>query len=322
MLETSTRLLGLLSLLQARRDWRGADLAERLGVSTRTIRTDIERLRGLGYAIDAVPGPAGGYRLGTGGTAMPPLVLDDDEAVAVAVGLGAAATQGVAGIDEASTSALAKLEQVLPSRVRHRVTNLRSATEAVTVPGPAVDPGVLTLAAGAVRARERLRFDYTAYGGADTRRDVEPHRLVSWSGRWYLLAWDVGRDDWRTFRLDRCQPVRAPLGPRFVPRELEDEDAATFVRRGAGRAMWSYRARVRLHLPAEAARARLSPAIEVTPDGPDRCIAVVGSDTPHQVALWVGLLDVDFEVLGPPEVAEAFGRLGDRYARAVRSSAT
>lgn len=172
-----------------------------------------------------------------------------------------------------------------------------------------------------MRARQRLRFDYTAHGGADTRRDVEPHRLVSWNGRRYLVAWGVGRDDWRTFRLDRCRPVRAPLGPRFVPRQLDDEDAATFVRRGAGQAVWRYRARVRLHLGAEIARARLSRAIEVTPDGPGRCVALVGSDTPHQIALWVGLLDVDFEVLGPPEVAEAFARLSDRDARAVTGPA-
>jgi predicted DNA-binding transcriptional regulator YafY len=317
MYETSTRLLVLLSLLQSRRDWRGADLAERLGVTTRTVRNDVERLRGMGYAIDAVPGPAGGYRLGTGGAAMPPLLLDDDEAVAVAVGLRSAATLGVAGVEEASVGALVKLEHILPSRLRHRVASLHAATEAVLTPGPTVDAGVLTAVAGAIRGNERLRFDYRNHDDVETRRDVEPHRMVAWRGRWYLVAWDVGRDDWRTFRVDRLRPLVGG-GPRFVPRSLADDDAATFVQRGAGRAVWRYRARIRLATPADEAAARLPPAIAVTPDGPGHCVVEVGSDTPHQLALWVGMLDVDFVVLDPPELAEAFARLARRYAAAAR----
>jgi predicted DNA-binding transcriptional regulator YafY len=320
MYETSTRLLVLLSLLQSRRDWRGADLAERLGVSTRTVRNDVERLRGMGYAIDAVPGPAGGYRLGAGGAAIPPLLLDDEEAVAVAVGLRSAAAMGVAGVEEASVGALLKLEHILPSRLRHRVASLHAATEAVPTPGPRVDAAVLTTVAGAIRNRERLKFDYRSHDDTETRRDVEPHRLVAWGGRWYLVAWDVGRADWRTFRVDRLRPLIGG-GPRFVPRPLGDDDAATFVQRGAGRATWRYRARIRLAAPADEVAARLPPAVEVTPDGPSHCVADVGSDSPHMLALWVGMLDVDFEVLSPPDLADAFARLGRRYAAAATAAA-
>lgn len=314
--ETSARLLVLLSLLQSRRDWRGADLAERLGVTTRTVRNDVERLRGMGYAIDAVPGPAGGYRMGTGGAAIPPLLLDDDEAVAVAVGLRSAATMGIAGVEEASVGALLKVEHILPSRLRHRVASLHAATESVSTPGPTVDAAVLTAVAGAIRSSERLKFDYLSRDGSESRRDVEPHRLVSWGRRWYLVAWDVRRDDWRTFRVDRVRPLVGG-GPRFTPRPLGDDDAATFVQRGVAQAPWNYRARIRLAAPAEAVTSRLAPAAEATPDGPDHCVVEVGSDSPHQLALWIGMLDVDFEVLEPPELAEAFARLARRYAVAA-----
>jgi predicted DNA-binding transcriptional regulator YafY len=190
------------------------------------------------------------------------------------------------------------------------------------VPGPTVDPDVLMLVAGAIRSGERVRFDYTAHGGAVTRRDVEPHRLVAWHGRWYLVAWDPGRDGWRTFRLDRCRPVRSALGPRFRPRELGEADAATFVRRGADRAVWRVRARIRFHVPASVARARLPPAVTVSPDPdrPDSCVAEVGSDSPHQLALWVGLLDTDFDVLDPPELRDALARLAARYTRAAAAA--
>lgn len=204
MLETSARLLRLLSLLQAHRDWSGADLADRLGVTPRTVRRDVDRLRELGYPVNASPGTGGGYQLGAGAE-LPPLLLDDDEAVAVAVGLRTAAGQGIEGIGETSVRALAKLEQVLPNRLRRRV----SALNAFTVPmlrgsGPsAVDPAVLTELANACRDCERLRFEYLDHGGSPTRRTVEPHRLVCTEHRWYLVAWDVDRDDWRTFRVDR-----------------------------------------------------------------------------------------------------------------------
>src|SRR5882757_6172216 len=207
MLETSARLLRLLSLLQMHRDWSGPDLAERLGVTTRTIRNDVDRLRNLGYPIHATSGVAGGYRLGAGAE-LPPLLLDDDEAVAVAVGLRTAAGQGIEGIGETSVRALAKLEQVLPDRLRRRV----SALHAFTVPllrgarGSAVDPGVLTELANACRDSEQLRFSYRDHNGSETRRAAEPHRLVCTEHRWYLVAWDTDRADWRTFRVDRITP--------------------------------------------------------------------------------------------------------------------
>ena len=319
MLETSARLLRLLALLQARRDWTGPELAERLGVSTRTVRADVERLRSLGYPVVSAPGVAGGYRLGKG-SSLPPLLLDDDEVVAVAIGLRSAAVGGVAGTEEASLRALAKLEQMLPSRLRPRIDALRGATVAVPATGPLIDADVLTTIAAAIRAGERLRCDYTDHAGTRTLRTLEPHRLVCWGRRWYLVAWDVGRDDWRTFRVDRVAP-RPPAGPRFTPRALPDDDIAAYVQRGVGSAPWRYRARVRLDAPADRVAPRLPPAVTVTPDGPDRCIAAVGAETAHVVALYLGMLDVDFEILEPPDLAAAFARLAARYQRAAGGAA-
>jgi predicted DNA-binding transcriptional regulator YafY len=313
MLETSARLLRLLSLLQVRRDWAGAELAERLGVSTRTLRTDVERLRVLGYPVEARPGVAGGYRLGAGGE-LPPLLLDDDEAVAVAVGLRTAAGGGVAGIEETSVRALVKLEQVLPSRLRHRVRAVSAATVAVSGTGPRVDAEVLTAIAAAIRDRERLRFDYSSK--VDSRRQAEPHRLVTWGRRWYLVAWDNDRDAWRTFRVDRMR-LKVPNGPRFVPRELP-EDVADFVRRSVGEATWQYRARVRVQASAEYVKGRMPVPIEPEVIDDATCVIEVGSDDPHQLALWLALLDADFEVLDAPELAAAVREVGDRFHRAAR----
>ena len=248
MLETSVRLLRLLSLLQVRRDWSGADLASRLGVTTRTVRNDVERLRILGYEVHSSTGITGGYRLGAG-SAMPPLLLDDDEAVAVGVGLRAAAAGTVTGIEETSLRALAKLEQTLPARLRRRLDALRQATVSAAGGGPTVDAETLTTIAGACRDHEQLRFDYRGRDGETSARRVEPHRLVYTGRRWYLLAWDRDREDWRTFRADRIRP-RLPTGPRFTPRE-PPEDAASHVVRGTGSLAWTHQARVRLHAPAE-----------------------------------------------------------------------
>jgi predicted DNA-binding transcriptional regulator YafY len=315
MLQTSARLLRLLSLLETRRDWTGADLADRLGVTARTVRTDIGKLRELGYPVEAAPGVQGGYRLGAGAQ-LPPLLLDDEEAVAVAVGLRTAA--GVAGIAETSVRALAKLEQVLPSRLRHRVRALQTATVAVPGAGPAVDPDVLTAIAAAIRASERLRFDYTSHERTPSRRDVEPHRLVSWGRRWYLVAWDTARDDWRTFRVDRMTP-KVPTGPRFAPREAPEGDVAQFVQRSVGTATWRFHARVRLHAPVEYVRARLPIAVDVTPEGPDRCVAEVGSDNASMLGLYLGMLEVDFEVLDAPDLAAALAKTGERFLRAANA---
>jgi predicted DNA-binding transcriptional regulator YafY len=318
MWQTSTRLLQLLAMLQARRDWSGQELASRLEVSTRTIRTDIDRLRTLGYPVEATPGVGGGYHLGHGST-MPPLLLDDEEVVAVAVGLRTTAGAGVAGIEEASVRALVKLEQMLPSRLRHRIDAMRVATVSVPGVGPTVDPVVLSVIAGAIRGSERLRFDYVDHEGRQTIRAAEPQQLVVWGRRWYLLAWDVDRDDWRTFRVDRIKP-KTPTGPRFRPRALSDDEAARYVQRGAGTATWRYRARIRIHAPADQVRALLPLAVEVSADGADSCIIEAGSDSPHQLALYVGLLDLDFEIVEPPDLVEAFKHLAERYQRAARTS--
>jgi predicted DNA-binding transcriptional regulator YafY len=319
MLETSARLLRLLSLLQSRGDWTGAELASRLGVTTRTIRNDVDRLRGLGYPVEARPGVAGGYRLGAG-RSLPPLLLDDDEAVAVAIGLRTAASGSVAGIEETSVRALAKLRQVLPSRLWHRVSGFGSHTLPIPAPGPQVDMDVLTLIAGACRDHVQLRFDYRSHSGAGSRRRVEPYRLLNDRRRWYLLAWDVDREAWRTFRVDRIEP-RTPTGPRFAPRALPPEDEiAARVARGIGEATWRYRARVVVHAPAEHVRARLPIRVEVRSLGDDRCTFEPGSDNPQMLALYLGLLDADFEVVDSPELVDALRELAERYQRATAAS--
>ena len=312
MLDTSARLLRLLSLLQATRDWTGPALAERLGVSTRTVRTDVERLRRLGYPVHATPGVAGGYRLGAGAK-LPPLLLDDEEAVAVALGLRTAA--GIAGIEETSVRALAKLEQVLPSRLRHRVHALHTATVPVPGRGPAVDADVLATLAAVCRDHERLRFDYARHDSTASARTVEPHRLAYARGRWYLVGYDVDRQDWRTFRVDRLHP-KIPAGPRFTPRE-PPADVAEYVAAGLGTAAWQCHATVRVHATAEELAARLPPGIELTADG-ESCLAKVGSDSPRMLAAYLGMLDADFEVVdGPDELTDELRRLAGRYRKAV-----
>ena len=312
-MDTSERLLKLLSLLQARPDWTGPELAERLGVTGRTVRNDVERLRRLGYPVEASPGVGGGYRLGA---ALPPLLLDDEEAVAVAVGLRTAAGGAVAGIEETSLRALVKLEQVLPSRLRHRVNALHSAMAAVQGSGPTVDAEVLAAIAAAIRDRQRLRFDYRLHDGSAGVRDVEPHRVVSWGRRWYLVAFDADRQDWRTFRVDRMRP-RTPAGPRFTPRRVPGGDVTAYVERTVGRATWRYRARVLLHAPAASLAGRLPPAVELEPVDERSCIATAGADDPTVLALYLGMLDVDFDLLDAPELAEALARLAARDARAA-----
>jgi predicted DNA-binding transcriptional regulator YafY len=318
VLRTSARLLRLLSLLQARRDWSGPELAARLDVTTRTVRNDVERLRSLGYPIQASPGVAGGYRLGAG-TSLPPLLLDDDEAVAVAIGLRTAASGSVAGLEETSVRALAKLEQVLPPRLRHRVNTLQTYTVPVPDAVPAVDARALAAIAAACRDHERLRFDYLTHERTPGERTVEPHRLAFLGRRWYLEAWDTGRAGWRTFRVDRMR-LHPPTGRRFVPRQPPEGDVASRIARGVGQATWRYRARVTVLAPAETVRARLPPAIPVEPLDERRCVVDVGSDSPHMLAVYLGLLDADFEVTEPAELVEHLRRLVVRYDRATRPS--
>ncbi|MEV6209200.1 YafY family protein [Kitasatospora sp. NPDC051914] len=317
MTDTPGRLLALLSLLQTPREWPGGELADRLQVSPRTVRRDIERLRDLGYPVEATRGPIGGYRL-VAGTAMPPLLLDDEEAVAIAVGLRTAAGHAVDGIEEASVRALAKLVQVLPSRLRHRV----SALDTATVPmlpgdGPRIDPEELALLASAVAAREKVRFDYCARDGAATRRLVEPHRLVSVGRRWYLVAFDTDRDDWRLFRVDR---IAAPqrTGLRSTPRELPAEDAAAYVAAKLAGPARTHRAVATLHLPrAEAAR-RLGPAAGTVEEiDEDRCRLHSRADSLEWLAVRLVTLGCDFEVHEPPELADHLRALAGRAARAA-----
>ena len=315
MLETSTRLLELLSLLQARREWSGAELSDRLGVGPRTIRRDMERLRRLGYPVHASPGVAGGYRLGAGAS-LPPLLLDEEEAVAVAVGLRTAASVGVAGIEETAVRALAKLEQVLPKRLRRRVNALGAATVPYPGTGPAVDAETLATIATACRDGERLRFAYRSHDGAATRRLVEPHRLVHTGRRWYLVAYDTDRADWRTFRVDRIE--RATADRRFVPRPPPAEDIAAYVARAVSSTRDRYQARVVLKAPLEQVRARVPHEVgTLEPIDERSCLLHTGSDWLGGLAVYVAEIGVDFEVLEPPEFAERVKLLAGRFARAT-----
>jgi predicted DNA-binding transcriptional regulator YafY len=317
MLETSARLLRLLSLLQSRRAWAGPELAERLGVGVRTIRRDVERLRRLGYPVHAAPGVAGGYRLGAGAE-LPPLLLDDDEAVAVAVGLRTAAGGSVAGIEETSVRALAKLEQVLPAHLRRRVNALQAFTVPAPGSGPTVDADVLATIAAACRDHEGLRFAYRSHDASATRRRVEPHRLVHLGRRWYLLAFDLDRDDWRTFRVDRIgKPLSA--GARFAPRRLPADDVAAYVSRAMSSARDRYQARVILHAPI-AALQRKVPATygSLEPIDDETCMLHTGSDWLGGLAVYTAEIGVDFTVVEPPELVERVRDLAGRFARAAQ----
>ncbi|NBE96232.1 YafY family transcriptional regulator [Nonomuraea sp. KC401] len=322
MVKTSVRLLRLLSLLQSRTAWTGAELARRLQVGLRTVRRDIDRLRELGYPVDATPGVAGGYRLGAG-AALPPLLLDDDEAVAVAISLRTAATGSVAGIEESALRALAKLHQVLPSRLRHRLSAFQEAT--VPLAGaatPAVDADLLAVLAAACRDHRRLRLRYRGTGG-DTAREVEPHRLVHTPRRWYLLAWDVGRQDWRTFRVDRIEAPQEPPGARFTPRPPPQDDVAAYVSRSITSEPYRYRARILFRAPLESVAPRTSPgAGRLEPVDEHTCLFLAGSDSLDELAVHVAVKGFDFEVLDPPEllpvlreVSERLGRAGEAPAR-------
>lgn len=318
MLETSARLLRLLSLLQAHREWSGADLAERLGVTARTVRRDVDRLRELGYPVNASPGTGGGYRLGAGAQ-LPPLLLDDDEAVAVAVGLRTAAGQGIEGIGESSVRALSKLEQVLPGRLRHRVGALNAFTVPMlhTARGQAVDPSVLTELAAVCRDSERLRFDYRDHGGSTSRRTVEPHRLVCTERRWYLVAWDLDRADWRTFRVDRVTP-RPPHGPRCAPRTPPAEDLAAFVSRGVSTRAYAAQATVRLHVPLAEAAQRVTPSDgTLEAETEDTCLLRTGAGSPENMVFHLTFLGFEFEVLGPEGLSEPMRAVRDRLSRAL-----
>ncbi|MCM6772020.1 transcriptional regulator [Nocardia sp. CDC159] len=315
MIKTSARLLHLLTLLQTRAVWTGPELVDELAVSPRTVRGDIEKLRELGYPVYSTPGAAGGYRLGPGAK-LPPLLLDEDEAAAVALGLGGAAPGSVAGFEAASARALTKLDQVLPSRVRHRVESLQASTVIPGHSGAEADPVVLTEIAAAVRDHHRLRFDYRTHDGTAQRRSAEPHRLVYLGRRWYLVAWDLDRSDWRTFRVDRIRP-RTPTGPRFPPREPPTDDLVAFVSAGRRIARLRYRAKVTVHRPAADLVGWMPDGIAVEPVDDHRCIVHAGGDTPHVLAAHITFIDADYEVDGSPEVLAALRTIGQRCAAAI-----
>ena len=314
---TSSRLLTLLSLLQGRRDWPGSELADRLEVSPRTIRRDVERLRTLGYPVESMTGPAGGYQL-RAGTAMPPLLLDDDEAIAIAVGLRTAAGGSVTGIEETAVRALVKLEQVLPSHLRRRVQALQNATVTLNVyGGPTVDPQCLTLLAAACRDHERVRFAYTARDRADSRREAEPHALVNAGRRWYLVAWDCGREDWRTFRVDRIAKP-ASTGVRFKERTLPAKDAAEYVSHSLQSYTARYEARVTVQAPASelAGRRWLG---EVTPLDEHRSEVRTSDDNLDWLAMRIAMISAPYEVHEPPELIERLRVMARGITRAISS---
>lgn len=327
LVTTTSRLLTLLSLLQTRRDWPGAVLADRLDISHRTVRRDVERLRAMGYRIEATMGPDGGYRL-EAGSELPPLLFDDDQAIAIAVALRSAAITGV-GIEEASLRALATVKNVMPSRLRHRLealefTAMPSADGRHHAP---VAPETLVTVSSAIRAREVLRFDYAAQtpdddGAYRPPRSVEPHHLVSRGGNWYLVAWDRGRDAWRTFRVDRLTP-RTPTGPRFEPRTLPGDDVSAFLQaqfRGSTTTAWPCIGTVILHRPAAEVLPFAGDGI-VEDAGPDHARLTAGSWS--WIALAASLLrfDAEIDVVEPPELLRAFAELSARTARAAGPTA-
>ena len=315
MSDTAARLLALLSLLQARPDWTGSELAARLGVSTRTIRNDIDRLRELDYPVDATRGAAGGYRLGAGGK-LPPLLLDDEEAVAVAIGLRAAT--GIAGIEESSARALAKLEQVLPSRLRPTVTALATVVDrapentGTDAPDPEVDPAVLAAIAAAIRDVEWFRFD-----DRGTPRLVEPYRLLSWARRWYLVGRDPSSDEWGVFRADWIEP-RMPTRRRFSPTPLPGGDYTAFAMRSIAASGWNVHARLRIAAPAEAVLARINPTVGVVEAvSESTSVLVTGADSLETIAAYIGMLGMEFTVESPPELRHILRTYSERYARAA-----
>ncbi|THV29098.1 helix-turn-helix transcriptional regulator [Glycomyces paridis] len=315
MLETSARLLRLLSHLQARPEWSAPELAERLEVSTRTVRRDVQRLRELGYPVASSLGAAGGYRLAAGAK-LPPLLLDDEEAVAVAVALRTARDGSVAGIRESAGRALVKLDRVLPPRLRGPVRALESATVVPEDDDSPVEGRVLALLATACRDRMLVRFDYTGHGGDASFRRVEPVSLVARGRRWYLVAFDLDRDDWRTFRVDRMAP-RERVGPGFAGREVPGGDAVAYLTRGF-LAAWPHRVRVRLAAPAELIASAISPADGVVePLGDADCVLTLGGSDPLSMAAFLCMFGVDFELLEAGPVADALTALARRCAAAV-----
>ncbi|MCV7227498.1 helix-turn-helix transcriptional regulator [Mycolicibacterium komossense] len=312
---TTSRVLQLLGLLQSRRVWTGEELAERLGVTGRSVRRDIERLRDLGYPVSASKGHGGGYQLGAG-AALPPLLLDADEAVAMAVCLRLAAGGSVAGVGESALRALSKLDQVMPARLRSQVAAVHDATVTLTpYPNNPVDPDVLMTLARACRDHEHIATGYTDLRGNVTQRRLEPYQLVTTGRRWYLLAYDRDREDWRSLRLDRMSEVLA-RGTTFSAREAPD--AAAYISRSISSSPYRYIAQVRYHASAEFVAQHFSPAAAtIEADGPEACLVTAGADDPQQLALYLAMVGCDFDIIGPPEVIAGAQSMAERLRRAA-----
>jgi predicted DNA-binding transcriptional regulator YafY len=309
----AARLLALLSLLQARPNWTAPELAARLGTTDRTVRRDVARLRELGYPVEAAPGRTGGYQLGRGG-ALPPLLLTDDEAVAVALGLRAAATGGVAGYDEAAVAAMAKLEQVLPNALRERVMALSDAIVLVrSATGPPVDPDVLLRLAQGCRRNERVRFCYRAGDGADTERRVEPYGVVNVDRRWYLVAWDLDRVAWRTFRLDRMTEVEL-TGHRFTPTEAPD--TAAMVLDALTRTPYAWQAEILVHAPLDEVAQEVPASVGSLEAVAGGTLVRMGADDLDWIARYLAGMPMACEVVSPPELKAELRALGHRLQRA------
>ncbi|MGU3650796.1 helix-turn-helix transcriptional regulator [Mycolicibacterium sp. A43C] len=312
---STARVLQLLGLLQSRRVWTSEELAERLEVTTRSVRRDVERLRELGYPVHASKGHGGGYQLGAG-AAMPPLLLDPDEAVAMAVCLRLAAGGSVAGVGESALRALSKLDQVMPSRLRSQVAAVHESTVTLTPTrsDAPVDPEVLMTLARACRDREHIGCGYTDIRGASSQRRLEPYQLVTTGRRWYLLAFDRDKQDWRSLRLDRMGTVRA-MGSTFTPRPAPD--AAQYVQRAITSSPYRYIARVRYHASRDVVAQTFSSAsVHIEPDGDQACILTTGADDPRVMALYLAMPGCEFEVLEPPEVADAVRTAAELLQRA------
>ncbi|GAA1777333.1 YafY family protein [Actinomadura chokoriensis] len=308
---TTERVLRLLALLQRRSSWTAAEIAERLQVTDRSVRRDVERLRALGYPVHATAGVGGGYRLGAG-TRLPPLLLDDEEAIATAVSLRLASGGTVAGTGEAALRALAKLDQVMPPRLRAEVRAVHGATETLVGPGAEVDAELLVTLARACRDAVRVRFRYAARGGEERGRTVEPVRMVATARRWYLMAWDVDRGDWRTFRLDRMRDA-APTTWHFRPREHPDPVA--YVQRSVTEAPYRYLARVRLRAASDQVRELIPPQVGRVEDDRDGwCLLTVGGDDIDWLAVHIARLGFTTQILEPPELRAATARLARRLA--------
>jgi len=309
-------MLQLLSLLQTHRFWSGGELAGRLEVSERTLRRDVDRLRELGYPVDAMRGSAGGYQL-QAGAALPPLLLDDDEAVAIAVGLRTAAGGMVEGIAETSVRALGKLVQVMPPRLRRRVDALQAYTLPVSFAGgPSVDSSILTALAMACRDDERLRFDYAPREGEPMRRHVEPHRLVSLGRRWYLVAYDLTRHDWRSFRVDRLSEPEA-TGVTFRQRDLPAEDAAAFVQAGIRSIPQQHHVAVLVHAAASSVAQVVGRWGSVEPVTDTSCKLLMQVDDLGWPLMVLAAVDATFVVESPPALADEVRRVAELFGGAL-----